>query len=489
MKPTKLKVDNDPDAPVKRSEGTIASKYLKMKELGNGTFSTFLSLRDKETREYRFCKEITKRKIFELPRFNAEIEYLMTNENPNIPKIYDIYEDERKIDLIMEECKGGNLLERIINKLSNGRTFCEKEAGEIFQQIINALIHCHKVGISHKDLRPENILFTNEDEDNTEIKVIDFGLSKILGEIQASKKEKMDKKHFPSKLGDIHYASPEVLLGNLDERSDIWAAGVILYIMLTGNAPFDGTNDADIIKAINKKKALYPEDSFKNISNEAKDLLKHMICDADKRFNVNQIIEHDWLVKVVPNSEKVLEDFNQDNFRKYIEGPKLKKDILMFMVNYLGDSDIQLLKETFTEMDVNKDGTLTLQEFKEGLRKFCDDDIAEKAEELFNNLDLNYEGRFDYNDFIVNSLDRHLLFMEDKLFMAFWMMDRDGSGKLSKEEIKQALGLKCDSATMQKIISQFDLDGDGEIDYLEFLNLMLYPLPKEEENENVKKKK
>ena len=66
----------------------------------------------------------------------------------------------------------------------------------------------------------------------------------------------MDKKHFPSKSGDIHQASPEVLLGNLDERSDIWAAGVILYIMLTGNAPFIGNNDAEIMKAIKKKCSL-----------------------------------------------------------------------------------------------------------------------------------------------------------------------------------------------------------------------------------------
>ena len=529
MKPTKLKIDTDPDAPVKRSEGTIASKYLKMKELGHGSFVSYLLLKDKQTREYRFCKEITKRKIFELPRFNAEIEYLMTNENPSIPKIYDIYEDERKIDLIMEECKGGNLLERIIKKINNGKTFCEREAGEIFQQIINALSHCHKVGISHKDLRLENILFVNEDEKDTTIKVIDFGLSKIFGEIQASKKEKIDKKHFPSKLGDIHFASPEVLLGNLDERSDIWAAGVILYIMLTGNAPFNGNNDAEIIKAINKKKASYPENDFKNISDEAKDLLKHMICDADKRFNVNQIIEHNWLVKVVPNSEKELDDFNQENFKKFVEIPKLKKDILMFIVDNLGDYDILLLKDVFTQMDTNKDGTLTLQEFKDGIIKLFptenepentetdendeqnenneqnenqekkiqldeetlkkNKEIVEKTEELFNNFDLNSDGRFDYNDFIVNSLDRHLIFMEDKLFMAFWMMDRDGSGKLDKREIKQALKLDIDNASLDKMIAQYDLNGDGEIDYLEFLNMMVNPPPKEEEVETGKKKK
>ena len=522
MKPTKLKIDTDPDAPVKRSEGTIASKYLKMKELGHGSFVSYLSLKDKQTREYRFCKEITKRKIFELPRFNAEIEYLMTNENPNIPKIYDIYEDERKIDLIMEECKGGNLLERIIKKIEKGKTFCEREAGEIFQQIINALLHCHKMGISHKDLRPENILFVNEDEKDTTIKVIDFGLSKIFGEIQAAKKEKIDKKHFPSKLGDIHYASPEVLLGNLDERSDIWAAGVILYIMLTGNAPFNGNTDAEIIKAINKKKASYPESDFKNISDEAKDLLKHMICDADKRFNGNQIIEHNWLVKVVPNSEKELDDFNQDNFRNFVKIPKLKKDILMFIVDNLGDYNIQLLKDIFVEMDVNKHGTLTLKEFKDGIIKLfptendpvvttesnnfendnqekkirLDDEtlrqnkvIVDKAEELFQSFDLDSEGRFDYNDFIINSLDRHLILMEDKLFMAFWMMDRDGSGKLDKREIKQALSLDIDNASLDKMISQYDLNGDGEIDYLEFLNLMLNPPPKEEEVETGKKKK
>ena len=68
----------------------------------------------------------------------------MTKECENIPKIYDIYEEDRKIDIIMEESKGGNLLERIINKLNKGKTFCEKEAGEIFQQIINSLIDYHE---------------------------------------------------------------------------------------------------------------------------------------------------------------------------------------------------------------------------------------------------------------------------------------------------------------------------------------------------------
>ena len=247
-----------------------------------------------------------------------------------------------------------------------------------------------------------------------------------------------------------------------------------------------------------------------------------MICDADKRFNVNQIIEHNWLVKVVPNSEKELDDFNQENFKKFVEIPKLKKDILMFIVDNLGDYNIQLLKDIFVEMDVNKDGTLTLKEFKDGIIKLfptendpvvttesnnfendnqekkirLDDEtlrqnkvIVDKAEELFQSFDLDSEGRFDYNDFIINSLDRHLILMEDKLFMAFWMMDRDGSGKLDKREIKQALSLDIDNASLDKIISQYDLNGDGEIDYLEFLNLMLNPPPKEEEVETGKKKK
>jgi calcium-dependent protein kinase len=304
--------------------------------------------------------------------------------------------------------------------------------------------------------------------------------------------------------------------------------------MLTGNAPFNGNNDAEIIKVINKKKATYPENDFKNISDEAKDLLKHMICDADKRFNVNQIIEHNWLVKVVPNSEKELDDFNQDNFKEFVKIPKLKRDILMFIVDNLGDFDIQLLKDVFVQMDANKDGTLTLQEFKDGIIKLfptenppeiteenenenqnenenekekennenqevkikLDDEtlkknkeIVDKAEELFNTFDLTSEGRFDYNDFIINSLDRHLILMEEKLFMAFWMMDRDGSGKLDKTEIKQALGLDLDKATLEKLIGQYDLNGDGEIDYLEFLNMMLNPPPKEEEVETGKKKK
>jgi len=221
--------------------------------------------------------------------------------------------------------------------------------------------------------------------------------------------------------------------------------------------------------------------------------------------------------------QKIIEDdFNQDNFKEFVKIPKMKRDILMFIVDNLGDFDIQLLKDVFVQMDVNKDGTLTLQEFKDGIIKLfptendpvvttesnnfendnqekkirLDDEtlrqnkvIVDKAEELFQSFDLDSEGRFDYNDFIINSLDRHLILMEDKLFMAFWMMDRDGSGKLDKREIKQALSLDIDNASLDKMISQYDLNGDGEIDYLEFLNLMLNPPPKEEEVETGKKKK
>ena len=87
------------------------------------------------------------------------------------------------------------------------------------------------------------------------------------------------------RVGTAYYMSPEVIQGNYDNKCDIWACGVILYIMLCGYPPFDGDTENDILKAISKKKFFFPEEEWKSVSDDAKDLIKHMICDPDKRLH------------------------------------------------------------------------------------------------------------------------------------------------------------------------------------------------------------
>lgn len=99
----------------------------------------------------------------------------------------------------------------------------------------------HDKNIAHRDLKPENIIFTNTEDNQINIKLIDFGLSKLLG---------IDNKIMMTKLGTPYYVSPEVLEGNYDKRCDLWAVGVIAYILLSGIPPFNGRNEVEVFNKI-----------------------------------------------------------------------------------------------------------------------------------------------------------------------------------------------------------------------------------------------
>lgn len=183
-----------------------------------------------------------------MDKFSLEISIMIEMDHPNIIKLYEVFEDNRYIYLIMEECVGGELFDRIIDRINKKKMFTEREAAVMFKQMMSAVCYCHSQKICHRDLKPENLLFLNTSDDSP-IKVIDFGLSKLLDK----KESKMT-----TKVGTAYYVSPEVLAGNYDEKCDVWSSGVILYIMLTGDPPFNGANDNEIYRKIQAKKFSFP---------------------------------------------------------------------------------------------------------------------------------------------------------------------------------------------------------------------------------------
>lgn len=128
----------------------------------------------------------------------------------------------------------------------------EKDAAYIMRQVLSAITYCHGKGVAHRDLKPENILIDSIEKDGgINIKIIDFGTALFF-----SPQVKLQET-----LGTPYYIAPEVLMGNYTEKCDIWSIGVILYILLCGNAPFNGTTDEDIMNAV--KKGVY---TFKGIT-------------------------------------------------------------------------------------------------------------------------------------------------------------------------------------------------------------------------------
>ena len=471
-----------------KSSGTIAKKYLKIKELTNGTYSKIYVVQNKKDFKLYCCKEILKSKIADLAKFKNEINILSKVDHPNIIRLYEIFEDDRYISLIMELCQGGELFQKINELAEKDESFSEKEAVKIFKQLMLAICYCHSQGICHRDLKPENILFLNKNPDSP-IKIIDFGLSKIFGEIKPIMKgNKVEKNIMSLRVGTAYYMSPEVLQGNYDNKCDIWACGVILYIMLCGYPPFDGDTENDILKAISRKKFSFPEEEWKSVSDDAKDLIKHMICDPDKRYNAEMILNHPWIEKNAPNSKGNLAKFNAHSLKNFGNLYKLTKYVLGFIASRINEEDISHLRQIFEEIDTNKSGTLNINEIKEGIDKMEKErEITEEEKDLIiKQIDTDKSSKIEYNEFLTACLEQKVYLREENLLSSFMMLDYDGSGKISKSEIKKALNGDIDNETLDKIVQEFDLDGDGEIDYKEFVAGMKSCYKKEEEVTEVK---
>ena len=470
MKKSDDKIKFNKETFISRAPGNLTDKYEKIKELGSGSYGKVFRIKNKLTDQICACKELAKKKIADIDKFNIEISIMSKCDHPSIIKLYEIYEDERHIDLVMEECTGGELFDRILSRIESGNLYSEKQAANIFKQMMSAICYCHSQGISHRDLKPENILFLTKDEDSP-IKVIDFGLSKIFGDNNIKKKQ--IKKNMQTRVGTAYYVSPEVLKGDYDEKCDIWSAGVILYILLSGDPPFNGENDNDIYRAISKKKYSFPDKEWKNISDDAKDLIKHMLCEPDVRYTAQQVLNHKWVTQLAPNAQKSLQSINIENLKNYTKQNKLKKAVLTFIASRLGENDVKNLKEIFQNLDTNKEGTLTLEEIKTGIGKLKNSELKVDINELFKSMDTDHSGRIDYTEFLAACMDKSIYLREERLLEAFKMLDIDSSGKISKEEIKKSLKLdNVDEASLDKYIKLYDLNGDGEIDYKEFLNMM-----------------
>ncbi len=463
-----MNIDNFPinkSTFVLKGLGNISDKYEVVKLLGTGTFGKVAEVRNKISKQIFACKEIAKKRIVDINKLKTEIAIMIKADHPNIIKLYEIYQDNFHIDLIMEECKGGELFERIIRNIEKHKNYSEKTAAKIFKQLISAIAYCHSQGICHRDLKPENILFLSEEEDSP-IKVIDFGLSKIFGAYNNIINNEMT-----SFVGTAYYVSPEVLQGKYNEKCDIWSAGVILYIMLNGEPPFNGSNDNEIYRCISQMKFSFPESKWKNISEDAKDLIKKMICAPERRFNAQQVLNHVWIKKNAPHSKGNIINLNLKHLKKYIYTSKIQKAVLIFIASRLHENEVNHLKQAFEEIDLNKDGTLTFDELKTCLSKVIDDDGS--FETLFNAFDTDNNGKVAYTEFLAGLIEENIYMKQEKLLDAFKLFDFDNDGKISKKEVISVLkGLNIDDNNLKESINLFDTNGDNLLDYKEFVEMM-----------------
>ena len=444
---------------------SLRDNYECTKQLGKGGYGKVYQVRNKITGKVYACKKLSKLNINNLTKFEREIRILIRTDHPNIIKLYEVFQSQNSLYLIMEECYGGELFDRILKHIESKEMYSEKEAAEIMQQIMSGIEYCHNNGIVHRDIKPENLLYLNKgNEKNNPLKIIDFGLSQTVD----------IKKILSSKVGTAYYVSPEILAGKYTEKCDIWSAGVILYVLLSGEPPFNGPSDGVIYSKIKKMKFAFPSQKWDKISNEAKDLLMNMLCVENKRFSASQVLLHPWF-KIV-NEKTSLEklNFSSQFFREYKQTNELKKIVLASIASRLQEHEIIGLKEIFQAFDKDKDGQLNYQEFEEGLLRLKSQKIKpEEIHSYFSTIDTRKNGKIDYSEFIAACLQKNIILKEENLFEAFSMLDKDHTGKISKNALMDVLKLQSkDDSYVKELIKNADKNQDGVIDYKEFLEFM-----------------
>lgn len=212
-----------------------------------------------------------------------EIVIMKLIDHPNILRLYDVWETNSDLYMILEYVEGGELFDYLCNK----GPLSTAEALLYFQQIIFAVDYCHRFNIAHRDLKPENLLM---DRDKN-IKIADFGMAAW----QAGSYNGLLR----TSCGSPHYAAPEVIMGKeYDGRaSDIWSCGVILFALLTGRLPFD---DEDLTALLEKVKS-GKYDMPLGIDTMAKDLISKMLLrDPEKRISMADILQHPFFLSQEP---------------------------------------------------------------------------------------------------------------------------------------------------------------------------------------------
>lgn len=482
--------------------------------LGSGAYGTVYAATSKAAGVQRAMKWIAKdrlrKHVADVTSFvHREFDILKNLDHPNIIRIYEMFEDSKYIYITEDLCRGGDLLDRVLEQKRLG----EPMTAHIMRQVLSAVHYLHNHGVVHRDIKPENFLFVSRDI-MSPLKLIDFGLSKKVFDSRHTTREEGSKSNVEHRLGPMAnivvtpkvgtpvYMAPEITNGSLSQYTkevDVWSCGILAHVVLTGRFP--GT-------------LLYsdPEQYFKlwgsmnGLSPETSDFVHKMVkLDPAARASLASLLSDPWLnkshelrfsarpaptLKLIAKSNRrststlnLSESSTGDDIYgrlvRYSGESALKRVALNAIARDMTDDEIMSMREAFMRFDRNNDGVLTVAELVEGLAT-CPASDREKMAQIFESIDVDSSGEIDYTEFIAACLSRRKYARRDVLWRAFQKFDKDGSGKISLEELDQILNgdadtagfLKKDRQEIKALMAEVDENGDGEIDFDEFMHMM-----------------
>lgn len=277
---------------------SINDLYELEETIGQGHFAVVKLGKHKFTGEKVAIKCIDKDKLDPVSREHLyqEVRCMKLVQHPNVVRLYDVCDTRHKLYLILELGDGGDMYDYIMKHGDHGG-LPESEAKRYFRQIVRALKYCHDLCVVHRDLKPENVVFFSQ---TGQVKLTDFGFSNVF--------EPGIK--LLTSCGSLAYSAPEILLGDSYDAPpvDIWSLGVILYMLVTGRAPFQEQNDSETLTMILDCKYYLPP----YLSSSCIQLIRSMLVrDPDRRIRLDEIVQHEWLRPKISRKKQSNENNNR----------------------------------------------------------------------------------------------------------------------------------------------------------------------------------
>eukprot|EP00928_Gymnodinium_smaydae_P059530 TRINITY_DN4289_c0_g1_i7.p1 TRINITY_DN4289_c0_g1~~TRINITY_DN4289_c0_g1_i7.p1 ORF type:complete len:529 (-),score=104.72 TRINITY_DN4289_c0_g1_i7:692-2278(-) len=424
------------------------------------------------------------KKIMACSARGEEVAIMKAMDHPNIVRLYGVYYDVTHVYLAMELCAGGELFDRIV---ALGK-FSEIQAAVLTRQLVRAVVYMHDHGVCHRDLKPENLLLSKKDSiENSVIKVIDFGSACRAGPEYHCLRER---------VGTPQYAAPEVFKGAYGRQCDMWSCGVIVYILLCGLHPFQARSFSAMIANVRSGTFHLKRKHWAHISSDGKDFVRSLLApEARERLIAEQALQHGWFEnQALPSTSARLCGGVVENLRSFCLQNKLQQVASLIVARHMDEERVQHLREVFDVMDVNGDGLITVDELQQGLHRLDDERRSQPmgwsfhsvpldglARDIMRGVDVDGNALINYTEFLAAAMDHNACADEHLFWPAFCVFDKNGDGKISKEEMASTLserrgrgGAGGDAAAAASAAEENarhidELFGDGEIDFPEFM--------------------
>ncbi len=454
-------------------------------QLGRGGYATVRKAVHKETGRAFALKTIRLDGMDDAERAKVlnEVQLMRMLDHPNILNIVESFEQLNRLYIVLELVEGGELFDELHRR---GGRLAEEDVRLVAAQLCSALKYCHDNNVCHRDIKLENVLLAKPGDVSRGLRLIDFGLA------QAFKKDD----RFNEVCGTAAYLAPEVV----DKRvkyscqSDMWSFGVLLFVLLAGTKPYGLVSDKTTMRLVKERKPPIFGPEWDTISVDARNFVTSLLhLKQQYRMSATDALQHPFLrwnagpaaaasfpapsaslsshVAAPDEVRPRVGSASIESFKAFHKFGLFKKAALSAIAFSLGEDDVAEMRQTFKQLDTERNGVITRREFIEVMHArgvLLQDGEATK---IFAGMDQDQTGVVKWNEFLAACMDEAMFLDERRVLDAFHRLDVDGTGALSKENLRVFLA-DIGEERFDRCFAAADLDRSGQITLREFRHLL-----------------